>query len=375
MCEVISTNFIQLFPLICQQIDQSCFLAIDTEFSSIDTPSSTIKTIEQLYQQRSNFVQQITVFQFGLAIFSKTTNPQKYQAHIYNFYLHPPSIDQLDVKYLIQSSSIKFLTEYQFDFNKCFSSGISFLNRTQEICLQRISTSRYSINEREFLKNLFEKINQWLITAQLGDQMEYEINDEILADYFLQLEIRRCFKTIWSTIHRIDTKKKHLLVEHISKETYEQRWKDDNQLKEDFQSFIQSLIGFTRLMRYIQENYRQIIVGHNCFLDWLLIYEKFLDHLPNKFEQFQKSINETCLFTIFDTKYLAREMKDLLFTRQHRTERSHYINNLTTATSLSSLYDLLTSKSYDNLLFFKPTIEIHSDDRYEIQVRVINLLI
>ena len=264
MCEVISANFAQLYPQICQEIDQSCFLAIDTEFSSIDAPSSTIKTIEQLYKQRSKFVEQMTIFQFGLAIFSKTSNPHKYQVNIYNFYLHPPSIDQLDVKYVIQSSSIKFLTEYQFDFNKCFSSGISFLNRTQETRLhdqKKLSNCRYSINERTFLKNLFEKINQWLITAQLGDRMDYEVDEEILADYFLQLEIRRCFKTLWSTIERIDTKKKRLLVEHISKETYEQRCKDNHELTEDFQIFLQSLIGFTQLIRYIQENYRQVIVG------------------------------------------------------------------------------------------------------------------
>ena len=110
--------------------------------------------------------------------------------------------------------------------------------------------------------------------------------------------------------------------------------------------------------------------GHNCFLDWLLIYEKFLDHLPNKFEQFQNFVNDRCLFTIFDTKYLAREMKEYLFTRQNRSERSHYIDNLTTATSLSSLYDLVGSKSYENLVFFKPTIEIHSNDRYKSEVRV-----
>lgn len=132
MCEVISENFLQLFPLICKQIDQSCFLAIDTEFSSIDFPSTTSKTIEQIYQQRSNFVQQITILQFGLAIFSPTVNPHRYQANIYNFYLHPSSFDPVDVKYIIRSSSIKFLTEYKFDFNKCFSSGISFLNQTQE---------------------------------------------------------------------------------------------------------------------------------------------------------------------------------------------------------------------------------------------------
>jgi hypothetical protein len=132
MCEVTSSNFLQLYPLIIQQIEQSCFLAIDTEFSSLETFPSTTKTIKQFYEQRSNLVKQITIFQFGLAIFSKTTNQQRYYVTIYNFYLNPTSMKPIDVKYIIQSSSIKFLSEYKFDFNKCFYSGISFLNQTQE---------------------------------------------------------------------------------------------------------------------------------------------------------------------------------------------------------------------------------------------------
>jgi hypothetical protein len=51
---------------------------------------------------------------------------------------------------------------------------------------------------------------------------------------------------------------KILFIEHITKEMYEERIKDNNQ---DFQLFIQSLIGFTKLIRYIRDNYRKPIVG------------------------------------------------------------------------------------------------------------------
>lgn len=63
-------------------------------------------------------------------------------------------------------------------------------------------------------------------------------------------------------------------------------------------------------------------------------------------------------------------MKEYLLTRQNRSNISNYIDNLTTATSLSSLYDLLSSKYYDSLIFLKPIIEIKSTDRYKNQVRV-----
>jgi hypothetical protein len=81
-------------------------------------------------------------------------------------------------------------------------------------------------------------------------------------------------------------------------------------------------------------------------------------------------MNKNFLFSIFDTKYLALEMKEYLFTRQNRPNISNYVESLTTSTSLSSLYDLLTSKYYENLIFFKPIIEINSTDRYKHEIRV-----
>jgi hypothetical protein len=105
-------------------------------------------------------------------------------------------------------------------------------------------------------------MNKWLITAHVGDTMQYELNNdrEILCDYLLHLEIRRCFKTIWTNIQIIN-QKKILLIEHISKETYEQRIKDNEDNHQDFQLFIQSLIGFTKFIRYIKDNYRKPIIG------------------------------------------------------------------------------------------------------------------
>ena len=78
----------------------------------------------------------MTVFQFGLAIFSPSaSHQQRYRVQIYNFYLNPSSVNPIDVRYVIQSSSIKFLVANNFDFNKCFYEGISFVNQSQEQAL------------------------------------------------------------------------------------------------------------------------------------------------------------------------------------------------------------------------------------------------
>lgn len=115
------------------------------------------------------------------------------------------------------------------------------------------------MNEQNFLNDLFEQINQWLISARLGQTVEYDVN-EVIDDYFLQSEIRRCFQTIWTTIKTVD-EQKTLLVEHIDKDTYDQRLKENPKTTEEFAAFIQSINGFTRLIRYISEQYRKPIVG------------------------------------------------------------------------------------------------------------------
>ena len=96
-----------------------------------------------------------------------------------------------------------------------------------------------------------------------------------------------------------------------------------------------------------------MILGHNCFLDWLIIYQKFIDELPLTFDKYQCEMNEIFPLTIFDTKYLALQMKDYLFTRMNTS-------NFTTLTSLSSLYDLFQSKFYDQSIFVKPQIHFPS---------------
>ena len=270
MCQVTRSNFEKLLPKIRSEIDQSVFLAIDTEFSTLETffsstTEKSIRTRDDFYNQRRLLIEQLTIFQFGLAIFSSNPNGKQYDVEIYNFFLRPTSIYPIDVKYVVQSSSIEFLTDYQFDFNRCFYDGISFINEKQEKSLWNLKTSstRYSIEDQMFLDDLFDRINQWLIHAELHQKIFYDLNQNKthhrfrLHPYLLQLEIRRCFQTIWTTIDD----QQRLSIERISKEIYDERIQDEEEQNKDFEHFRQSIAGLTRLIRSIVENYRKPIVG------------------------------------------------------------------------------------------------------------------
>lgn len=137
MCQITSSNFDEVLPAIESDIRRSSFLAIDTEFSSLSTLTSSLSekprgTVQQIYEQRVKLIKQLTVFQIGFAFFFVNEQTNGYDYRIYNFSLRPTSIEPIDVKFVVQSSSIKFLCEHQFDFNRCFYQGISFLNQTEE---------------------------------------------------------------------------------------------------------------------------------------------------------------------------------------------------------------------------------------------------
>lgn len=50
------------------------------------------------------------------------------QIKTWNFYIFPRPYGQSDHRFLCQASSLQFLSEHGFDFNKFIADGIPFLN-------------------------------------------------------------------------------------------------------------------------------------------------------------------------------------------------------------------------------------------------------
>ena len=67
--------------------------------------------------------------QFGLSTFHYVKTSDSYESRTYNFYVwpRPCSRSAPDPRFLCQTSSIDFLINQNFDFNKLFKQGISYL--------------------------------------------------------------------------------------------------------------------------------------------------------------------------------------------------------------------------------------------------------
>lgn len=65
------------------------------------------------------------------------------------------------------------------------------------------------------------------------------------------------------------------------------------------------LLGFTRILNLIIK-YKKPIIGHNLFMDLVLLHNQFLGPLPKNYMEFKKNIIEV-LPIIYDTKYISYE--------------------------------------------------------------------
>lgn len=66
------------------------------------------------------------------------------------------------------------------------------------------------------------------------------------------------------------------------------------------------LLGFSQVIALLEASQKPI-VGHNIFLDTILLHSQFIGPLPNKYSEFKKNIHK--MFpSIYDSKYISHEM-------------------------------------------------------------------
>ncbi|RXM32436.1 Poly(A)-specific ribonuclease PARN [Acipenser ruthenus] len=138
--EVTRKNFKECLNTIYTAIQEAEFLAIDGEFSGIsDGPSVSaltngLDTPEERYQKLKKHSMDFLLFQFGLCAFKYNHAEAKYIIKSFNFYVFPKPLNRSspDIKFVCQSSSIDFLANQGFDFNKVFCCGIPYLNQEEE---------------------------------------------------------------------------------------------------------------------------------------------------------------------------------------------------------------------------------------------------
>lgn len=135
--EILRSSFLQSLPTISEAINSASLLAIDAEFSGLNVKwgvENSFDTPQERYSKLKEGSKEFIIIQFGLCTFTWDEKQELYIAKPFNFYIFPKVWNRQcpDVRFLCQSSSIDFLTEHSFDFNKLFREGISYLRPYDE---------------------------------------------------------------------------------------------------------------------------------------------------------------------------------------------------------------------------------------------------
>jgi len=318
--EITSSNFKEKLPEIEAAIDTASFLAIDGEFTGLNAYRgiSHFDLPAERYDKLQESARQFLLVQFGLCTFHYEPSTDSYSNQAFNFYVwpRPCSRSAPDPRFLCQTSSIDFLTNQNFDFNKLFKQGVSYL-RPAELDKLRDSLKGRQEN-RKLSMTVGTEQNQAIPIP--SDQEEFlarvhkQIEEFVKSDE-QQLELGKCNGFQRRLVYQTAREKyKHLSLSSLTKtggdrvicvikadEEQQQKmaWlKDQAELSD-----LEEAFGFSKVIQKMTES-GKLVVGHNMILDIAHTLNQFCGPLPETYQDF-KAMTSAVFPKLLDTKLMA----------------------------------------------------------------------
>ncbi|XP_073943737.1 pre-piRNA 3'-exonuclease trimmer-like isoform X3 [Choristoneura fumiferana] len=245
--------------------------------------------------------------QVGLTMFQYDRDHDTYVATGYTFHLCPQIFGDVDQSFIFQASTLKFLCRHNFNFNKFTYEGLPYLSKEEEVRVRqhlkdnqmfKNLTRMLDMDEEKLLQHYCSEVSKWLASKE-EDTMYIDIDSPVLR-YVVHNEIRLRFPEVLTT-DSLGNSNKVLL--------YKDKYVDGANsapmaiLEENLMSH---LLGFSQIISLL-ESYKKPIMGHNIFLDTVLLHNQFIGPLPKKYSTFKRNINN--MFpNIYDTKYISHVM-------------------------------------------------------------------
>ncbi|XP_034525296.1 poly(A)-specific ribonuclease PNLDC1 isoform X2 [Ailuropoda melanoleuca] len=331
--DVGADEFEQSLPLLQELVLGADFVGLDIEFTGLRSNLSCRQQISlfdlpsEWYLKTRRSVQQFTICQIGLSVFSSIEGEtNKYVAHSCNFFLFPTTFGILDSEFTFQASSVQFLNQYGFDYNKFLKNGIPYMNEEQEKKIKHnILTGNWRVRsslDKDQIKVVIDEVTRWLDSAEEGDWMTLPGIAGFQA-FEVQLVLRQALPDIWTVL-----RDQGIIVKKVNKQ---HRWYLENTSCDRASCWKEKILlsarGFSVFFQMLVKAQKPL-VGHNMMMDLLHLHEKFFRPLPESYDQFKLNIHN--LFPVLiDTKNVTRDIwKELNFPR---------------VSNLSEVYEVLNS--------------------------------
>ncbi|XP_076455796.1 poly(A)-specific ribonuclease PARN-like [Babylonia areolata] len=332
--EIVKSNFTEKLDEIAEAISQASFLAIDGEFTGLDKQgyghTNPFDTPEERYMKLRESSLDFLLIQFGLCTFRLKEDTQSYEARPFNFYIFPrPYTRQApDRRFLCQSSSMDFLVQQGFDFNKLFREGIPYLTQMQEDVMRDSLTQKHEAfakfsspaffspvggeigpgkgpilipdEQKEFIDNTCEKISKFLEDSDGPKVLQLDPCNGFQRKLLYQT-VRTKFSAVHLETKTGDKKERFIVVTKVSSDEELKKKEKDKQNAELME--LEEAVGFAKVIKLIKES-GKTVVGHNMMLDVMHVVNQFLHPLPQELAEF-KELVRCCLPRLIDTKHMA----------------------------------------------------------------------
>lgn len=319
---VTKSNFASLLPSILHHIRDADFVTFDTELSGLTTSSQTryfyYDEIGERYRKLRDSANNFGMLQIGLSAFKYKPSGGKYTSTTWSFHLFPAlGTSGNDFRrWTLQLSSIAFLRDNGFDFNKTFLEGIPYLSRKEEADFRArrdpqtgpVRASERDIVMREddvvFVEGVVESVNGW----REGDKAHEPLHLPPCNAYQRRLLYENLPKRFGEglVMKKATTSAGEATIV-LSLPNDEQRRQEAEQDAEAFERELLEKIGFRRVWDMVLSS-KKPIVGHNCWLDLCHIHAKLVGPLPTDFDGFLQEMKALGGGPILDTKFLANHL-------------------------------------------------------------------
>ncbi|KAF0289492.1 Poly(A)-specific ribonuclease PARN [Amphibalanus amphitrite] len=282
-------------------ICRSSFLAVDCEFSGLSTGGSSSKfdTPEERYAHLRRTASGFLVIQFGLAAFTLEKEKNRYSQETFNFYLFPRH--QSQGSFICQPSSMEFLLENGFDFNKLIKDGIPYLPPAQVESLRDRLESQ--LRDSEAAPSPAQKGTTGA-SGTPGTTVQPAPVPENQADFVERAMVSTPLEL--ETVHLSGSQRTLRVGRPVSDEQRRER------ARRRVEQRVDEAAGFAQVIQEISKSGKPV-VGHNMLLDLLHIIEQFVCPLPETYSDFKSVVH--CVFpTLVDTKVMGstQPFRDLL---------------------------------------------------------------
>ncbi|KAH6561307.1 hypothetical protein BASA50_003588 [Batrachochytrium salamandrivorans] len=307
--EVVRSNFEETLDAVREAVEGADFICLDTELTGLGiTPNERIDlldTPQERYTKRRSSAMLFNPTQVGLATFCWNAEGKAYIVKSFNFNIFPRAGNKffgLDRTFASQSSSLEFLNNNGFDFNKWVAEGIPFVSSVEEKAirtkLEEIEVEADIViddRHKKYIEDSMEGVRNWL-----KDSTDEVYSVPTPSSYHKRLIHQETKKEFAGQV-TTESSKLGVIIKRLQNEELASKPVETRRMT--LEAELDKLIGFRKVIDILTASQKPI-VGHNMSIDLCHLIHQFVQPLPESWVEY-KAVVARSFPSVYDSKFVA----------------------------------------------------------------------